>query len=196
MKTLTMAIALGLLTVSCQKREEVTASETRPATMRDNNLKLDADNDERFGASAPAADGPFVANYVPSTWREQPGNSFRLLNYAFGTGGEVSVGLSRGGLLENVNRWLGQFGREPIDAAGMEEFSKVRVAGYDGVMFGADGTYAPGMGRTAMADQGLMGIIAEKDGQILTVKMVGPKAQVESEKINLRAFAADLRANE
>jgi hypothetical protein len=171
--------------------------------MRDENLKLDATSNQRFGTeggmpalpkpSDEAPKSPVVASHVPEGWTELPGNAFRLLNYSFGSAGEVSLGMSRGGLVDNVNRWMGQFGSPVVDAAGIEELEKVSVAGFEGVLLKAEGDYAPGMGRPSQVGYGLVGIVAESGGEILTVKMVGPAAEISAGEADLRAFVEGLK---
>ena len=102
-------LAIALL-AGCDKPAEVTVDESRSVTMRDEGLKLNASSNDRF--QEPGT-GPLIAGTVPGSWLAQPSSSFRLLSYRFGTGGDVAVGISAGGLLENVNRWLGQFGQDP-----------------------------------------------------------------------------------
>ena len=203
MRNLCLAMSVVLVFGACRKRAETTATETRPVTMRDENLKLDATSNDRFGNSAgmpapampmgDAPESPVAASHLPEGWTELPGNAFRLLNYSFGDGGEVSVSLSRGGVVDNVNRWMGQFGSPAIDAAGLEALEKASVAGYEGVWLKAEGDYSPGMGRPPVTDYGLRGIVAEKGGEIFTVKMVGSASEVAAEEANLRAFVEGLK---
>jgi len=200
------AVVLSLAVVgvvSCRKRPEVTASETRQVTMRDEHLKLDATNAERFGAGpgmpsgGPAPQGsPLVAGSVPEGWSEAPGNSMRLLNYRFGEAGEVYLSLSRGGVLDNVNRWRRQFGQEPLDAAGLDALEAISLPGYEGVWIEAEGTYGAGMGQGAKEGYGLAGVVAAKGEDILTVKMVGPNEEVRGAVPALRQFVSELRPAE
>lgn len=202
MRNLSLVIAALLVFGACRKSSETTATETRPVTMRDEGMKLDATNNDRFGTgggmpSLPKPSGkapapPVVAGHLPEGWTELPGNAFRLLNYGFGERGEVSVSLSRGGVIDNVNRWVGQFGRSALDAEGLGGLEKITVAGYSGVLLQADGAYAPGMGRPSQSDYGLLGVVAEKGGEILTVKMIGPAAAVADEEAGFRAFVDGL----
>lgn len=206
MRIVCLVVPAVLLLGACNKRSETTASETRPVTMRDDHLKLDASSNERFGnrggmpapmvkemPAGEAPESPVAAGHLPDGWTELPGNAFRLLNYSFGDGGEVSVSMSRGGVIDNVNRWMKQFSSPAIDAAGMAELEKASVVGFEGVWLKAEGDYSPGMGRTNVSDYGLRGIVAEKGGEILTVKMVGPAAEVAAQEVNLRAFVEGLK---
>lgn len=203
MRHLAVLLSIFLSLVSCGKREEVTTEETRPLTMRDQDLELDVSADERFrqGRQAPATTveappSPVVAGTVPAGWEALPSTGFRLVNYRFGSEGQAYVSLSRGGIFENVNRWRKQFGADPLDAAGIEALEKIEVAGFKGVWLEVDGDFGGGMGQAAQSDWSLRGVVAEGDEGILTVKMLGPAAEVVAEGGKLRAFVEGLeRAN-
>lgn len=192
---------LSLLSLSCGKREEVHADGSRRVTMRDENLKWNATDDERFANAvptvAPTLDGadvpsPVVAKVVPEGWREAPTSAFRLIHYQFGEGGEIYVSVSRGGVLENVNRWLGQFDADPLENLGEQE--GVELAGYRGVWVKAQGRFGGAMGAEAKDNWALRGVVAEKDGEILTIKLMGPAASIDQAEADLRRFVAGLEA--
>jgi len=132
-------LGLALLLPACRKPAEVTVDSKRPVTMRDEGLKTDAGSDARF--QEPGS-GPILAGVVPGGWLVQPSSQFRLLNYRFGSGGEVAVGISAGDLPGNVNRWLAQFGRDPLDADAVSALEKIEVMGVSGVWVEAEGDYA------------------------------------------------------
>lgn len=183
-------IAIALLLPGCDKPPEVTVDESRPLTMRDDGLKLNATSSDRF--EEPGT-GPFIAGTVPGTWLAQPSSSFRLLSYRFGTGGDVAVGISSGGLLENVNRWLGQFGLDPLDEAGLAKLEAGEAAGAKGFWVEASGDYEPGMGQPPRPAQALYGLVAEEGGRIVTIKMTGPAEELAAQKSALKLFAETLR---
>lgn len=187
------ALALLLSLPSCRdKAAEVIVTETRRATQRDKPVKLDPTSDERFRDTRPS---PVRADSVPPGWLALPSTQFRLLNYRFGeTGmGEVWVSQAAGGVLDNVNRWLKQFGAAEIDEAGLAALKPAPVAGATGVWVEAAGDYASGMGSPTKPGFALAGVVASVNGSILTVKMVGPKAEVEQARETLANFARDLK---
>ena len=177
---------------SCEEKPEITVTETRALTTKDKAPKLHATSDERFRDAKPS---PVKAGDVPAGWLALPASQFRLLNYRFGESGmgEVWVSMSAGSVLDNVNRWLGQFGAEPIDAAALEKLRSTPVANVTGVWVEAAGDYASGMGAPPKPGFALAGVIASTDRGILTVKMVGPKAEVESAQAALETFAKSLQ---
>jgi hypothetical protein len=176
---------------SCREKNEVVVTETRPLTTKDKSPKLSATSDERFRDAKPSP----VKGETPDGWLALPASQFRLLNYRFGESGmgEVWVSLSAGSVLENVNRWLGQFGTAAIDQAGLEKLRSVPIAGASGTWVEAAGEYASGMGAPPKPGFALAGVVASMRGEILTVKMVGPKAEVEAARPVLENFAKSLQ---
>jgi len=122
----------------------------------------------------------------------------RLLNYRFGESGmgEVWVSISSGTVPDNVNRWLKQFNKASLDQTALAKLRTVPVAGANGVWVEAEGDYAGGMGQEPKPGSALAGVDASVGGRILTVKMVGPKSEVQSAKATLEKFAADLKMSE
>ncbi|MEI7910830.1 MAG: hypothetical protein WCK77_14425 [Verrucomicrobiota bacterium] len=188
-------LALGLVVVAgCHEKNDVTVSETRAVSSRDGAFKLFATSDERFGNARPS---PVRAD-TPAAWSVLPGNEFRLLNYRFGPAGsgEVWVSTATGSLADNVNRWLHQFGAPPLDAAGLQALRRVPILGGSGIWVQAEGTYAGGMGAEPKPGYGLAGVVTEIQGQILTVKMVAPAADLSTAIPALEAFVTSLRPAE
>ncbi len=192
MKGIRIALAgICLLGTSCEKKSDrMTVEETRGLTSKDGKPKLFATSDERFRDAKPSP----VRGDAPPSWLALPSAQFRELNYRFGESGlgEVYVSLSGGTVGDNVNRWVRQFGRDPLSPADLAAMETTSVAGTEGVWVEAAGNYAAGMGQEAKPGYGLAGVIADIGGRILTVKMVGPEAEVEKEKASLKAFAASL----
>lgn len=178
----------------CGEKKETTVTETRSLTTKDGAIKLFATSDERFRLIKPS---PVKAD-KPDGWQALPASQFRLLNYRFGeTGmGEVWVSLSQGTVLDNANRWLKQFGKPPLDQAGLAKLSSFALAGSTGVRVTAEGDYAGGMGAAEKPGFALAGVIASVKGQIITVKMVGPKAEVEEAQPVLETFMKSVRITE
>lgn len=195
MKTPAIAVIGGLVLLGgCKERKEMTVTETREPTTRDGKPKLFASSDERFRDLKPSP----VTAPTPAGWIAQPPSEFRLLNYKFGASGtgEVWVSLASGSVLANVNRWLDQFKMAPLDAAGLAKLPSAGVAGTTGTWVTATGDYAGGMGAPPRTGYALAGIVADFGGRILTVKMIGPKAEVDAAKPELESFAKSIRLAE
>ncbi|MBC8126892.1 MAG: hypothetical protein H8M99_07080 [Gloeobacteraceae cyanobacterium ES-bin-144] len=176
---------------SCEEKKETVVTETRRATSRDADPKLFATSDERFRDAKPSP----VKAETPVGWLALPPSQFRLLNYRFGESGmgEVWVTIASGNVLDNANRWLKQFGVPPVDTEGLAKLRSIPVAGASGVWVTAEGPYNSGMGAEPRSGFALAGVVASIHGRILTVKMVGPKAEVESSGSVLENFAKDLK---
>lgn len=176
---------------ACDEKNEVTVTETRPPSTRDASPKLFASSDERFRDAKPSP----VKGVTPAGWLALPSSQFRLLNYRFGESGmgEVWVSTASGSILDNVNRWFRQFGSSAIDTAALAKLPSTQIAGSTGTMVTAIGDYEPGMGSAAKPGFALSGVVAQVKGQILTVKMVGPQAEVEAAQPVLATFIASLR---
>ena len=193
--TIPCLAATAILAVSCGGDEEdIVITETRVITTRDTPPLLDATSDQRFRNAQPS---PVIGD-PPDNWLVMPSSQFRDLNYRFGESGfgEVYVTIAAGSVLDNVNRWFDQFEAPRVDAAGLAALRTVPIADATGVWTEASGTYTSGMGSPPREGFGLAGVIAETRGRILTVKMVGPAAEVREQHEALEAFAASLQFRE
>ena len=160
--------------VSCRDADEVLVTEQRQLTMADEEIDS-------------------LIAVMPPEWRRLPATQFRILNYRFGEDGEVFVGRSRGGVLPNVNRWLGQYGKPPLNS--VDELPKIQILGREGVLVSASGDFKGGMGRPARQNAGLAGVIVGTGEQLLTVKMTGDAEAVTAERERLIQFSKELRIN-
>ena len=205
----TGVILLAVLAGCREQAAEVEVTSTREVTSSDRVPKLKATSRERFTGRAQAAgmgaDIGAVAGGVGTKpgfkfeaqegWQERPGTQFRRLNFAVGAdgAGEVYVSQSRGGLVGNIGRWLGQFGQAGATEADVSAMPKVMVMGGEGILVEAAGTYSPGMGRPPAEGSALLGVIGMVDGGVLTVKMTGPEAVVKAERERFLNFCKSLR---
>lgn len=187
-------LASAVLFSACQKKKEIVVTETREQTTHDSAPKLFATSDERFRDAKPSP----VKGDVPDSWLALPATQFRLLNYRFGDSGkgEVWVSLSQGSVLDNANRWLKQFSSPELDPPELEKLKSVAIAGTTGKWIEAVGDYGGGMGAPPQAGYALAGVITSLNGQILTLKMIGPKAEVEAAKPVLEIFSKSLHMTE
>ena len=120
---------------------------------------------------------------VSEDWEVLASTAFSKGNYRFDSGDQQVVEISvssfpgtAGGRLSNVNRWLGQVGRDPIDAAqlmrlvergttGRQEFVRVDLESED---------QDPSAPR-------IYAVILEYGGQTWFFKMTGPSAALETQ---------------
>lgn len=126
-------------------------------------------------------------------WRRIPGTQMRVFNYVAGPDDSVQIFMgdsSKGGVLPNANRWLGQFGKE--EAAGVEDFERIEVLERETFLVEVQGDFGGGMGQEAKKDQALLGFLRETGGQLLTLKMTGPAEAVAVERQRFLDYAKSL----
>jgi len=148
-----------------------------------------------------ATDIPFAWD-APAAWKEVPGSAMRMANFTFGESAEgqcyFTILRGGGGLLLNLNRWRGQMGLDPVDAAALAGLPDKRFLFGNGKLIELDGAFKPMGASEALSDYKMLGIIMpEMDmGEIKVaffVKMTGPRDLVESQRENFNAFCASLR---
>jgi len=191
LRFLTACATICLLIAACDEPEDMIVTETRDITTRDTPPLLDATSDQRFRNAQPSP----VIGEAPEHWLSLPSSQFRDLNFRFGDSGfgEVYVTIAAGSELDNVNRWLDQFAAPRVSAVGLAEMRRVPIAGTTGVWIEATGSYNSGMGSPPRDGYALAGVIAETRGRTLTLKMVGPEAEVREQHDALEAFANSLK---
>ncbi len=180
---------------SCKKTPmEVTSTEKRGITTKDQEVKLHASSDEQFRGSSAS---PFQDTPAPH-WVVRPATQIRLLNYGFGASGtgEVYVSRSQGSVLDNVNRWRKQFQQADLTAQELASLPKATMLGAEALLVEAEGLFAGGMGKEPVDGFSLAGWVAKIGTDIITIKMVGPKDEVAAEKENLNRYAQSLKAAE
>ena len=146
-------------------------------------------------AGGKAARGPVGDWDVPSDWTMTAPKPMRQVNFQLKDGGECYVtvlGGAGGGTLANVNRWLGQIGKPPLDAAGLAALPRITMLGREAQLVEGSGDFE-GMGSASKANQGLLGAMVELPGRAVFVKMVGPAAVVQDQRDAFLAFAEALR---
>jgi len=125
-------------------------------------------------APPPAAAAPTWAK--PDGWAAKPPTSMRLGNFTAGNGkAEITVMTfpgDVGGLLANVNRWRGQSGLPPVDAAGLAKATTTVT------ISGTPATLVEAIGETSAS----LSVFHPADGQTWFYKMSGPSAVVTAEK--------------
>ena len=98
---------------------------------------------------------------APEGWEQAPDKAMRLVTYGVG-GAECYVSLmsgSAGGVGANVNRWRQQMGQPGLSQLELAALPKITVMGQEATLMEVKGDYDSGMGDTAKAAQGMLGII-------------------------------------
>ena len=164
-------IIVGFVLVSCQEQNQpIEITERRDLTSYDVEANL------------------MVA--MPQDWRRVPSTKFRDYNCKFNDDGEVYLSVASGGIQDNANRWMKQFGSDvPVV---VEELATIESAGTTGRIIEASGKFQ-GMRGVSIEDAALLGMMVETAGNLITVKMVGKADEVEAQRENFMAFCRSIQ---
>ena len=156
--------------------------------------RVDATSAQRFGGERPKT----LVYAVPEGWQERARAQFRDVNLIAGTSSQCYVtkltGVA-GGLLDNVNRWYGQFGAQPLTPAQLAELPTVEFLGESCPLVELTGPFA-GMGAAPGEDQTLYATLLIRPAGSVFVKMVGPSDEMAQHRDGFLAFVASLREEE
>ena len=127
---------------------------------------------------------------TPEGWTEQPGaNAMRVTSFRVGTGGETAeVIVSRipqdnvGPFVDNINRWRGQVGLDPITEVKPGEFKKTVVAAHEALLL----TY------TGPQKQMLVALDVE-GSDYWFVKLLGPTSVVSRQQDAFNQFLVSMQ---
>ncbi len=145
----------------------------------------------------PAAGSAGLDFAMPEGWHELPPTDMRRLNLSVAGRDDAECYLSAlpgsaGGALANINRWLGQVGLEPIDAAALEALPTKSFFGFEAYYLDVEGDYT-GMGGVARPETALVGLVLEAGESMVFLKMVGPADVIAGERARFELLAGSLR---
>ncbi|MEZ5990553.1 MAG: hypothetical protein R3F30_15865 [Planctomycetota bacterium] len=151
----------------------------------------------RTGPSAAQAARGALAWDLPKGWTEKQGHEMRLASFAIDGSDQTEcylfpLGGDGGGTLNNVNRWRGQMGLEPVDGATLAQAPRVQVLGHEVALVEIAGSFQ-GMSGPVIAEAEMLAVMVELGDRALTVKLTGPKAVVQKSKDRFVAFVRSLR---
>ena len=130
---------------------------------------------------------------TPEGWEALPPAPMREAGFRVAGKAECTLSTAGGSLKDNVNRWRGQMGLEPVDDAAIAALPREPFLGRDGALIELEGTYGGMRGGAAQAGWKMLGLAAVLPATSVFVKMVGPAAVVDAEKERFRAFARSVR---
>jgi len=135
-----------------------------------------------------------IIDQPPLGWRTIPPSQFRDMNFVAGSDEKVEIYVTNanGSVIDNANRWLGQFGLSPVSEVGV--FQNLEILGRTSVLVEAEGSFGGGMGGEAMEDYAMLGAIRPTNGGLLTVKMVGPKVEIENLRDEFIGYCESMRS--
>lgn len=133
---------------------------------------------------------------APKGWQAGAERPMRLVTFEpQGTAGvECYVTVlpgAAGGVVDNVNRWRGQFGQAAQTEGQIAGLPTVKVLGKDSPIVELSGTFT-GMGGEGKEEYGLLGTIAPFQDNMVFVKMIGPQAQVKAERERFLEFCRSI----
>lgn len=150
-------------------------------------------------APAPAADppppGPLTWS-LPDGWREGPPVPFSAASFEVGPSPAMLVTVSilggdAGGWSGNVARWAMQMGQAAPAADAREKAEHLPVLGTEAPLVRFDGPFTSRDG-SRTDDATLVAVWAQREGDVVVIKAIGPTATVEAELGRLRAFCRSL----
>lgn len=194
---LAMFVSCGLLSAQFSPEKRVSA-EQRPTDFGQDHRQRFGLRDMRGAAAAqdPAATTSGFTAAMPGGWRAASPSEFRQLNWKIDADPEAECyftsGNLRGGILANVNRWFGQFGKSPIQQAEFDALPKHDLMGKPAVLVAIDGDFR-GMGGAAKPGYTLLGLIGGTDDDMITLKLVAKSATAAAERERFLQLAASIR---
>ncbi|MBK6941224.1 MAG: hypothetical protein IPH13_13680 [Planctomycetes bacterium] len=134
---------------------------------------------------------------LPPGWSESPREGMRLMTFTMATSPNcecwlIGLGGDGGGAAANLNRWQRELGQEPLAQAAIDALPRMPILNRDSRTIEIHGRYQ-GMSGPAIDDAMMLGAICELGPWTLFVKMVGPKAEMETQRTAFQAFCASLR---
>jgi hypothetical protein len=194
------------LAPSCGAGSEVVIENERALPAGADEAVVDATSAQRFGyTKKPEVHGPgdghnheaeAASGYVwtaPEGWLEMETSEFRQVNMQPAGDPELQCYMSvvRGSLMDNLNRWRGQFGLGDLTQAEIDELPDALLFALPAKVVDLDGNFT-GMGGEPQANTGMLGMIMPAAQVTVTVKMTGPAAKVAAQTENFYAFCASL----
>jgi len=131
-----------------------------------------------------------LAVIMPKDWRRVPSTKFRDYNCKFNENGEVYISIASGEIRSNAERWLKQFGdTRTVVPSELEQLDILDAKAY---ILEAEGTFA-GMRGVNIEEAALLGLLVESRGNLITVKMIGKKDEVQAQRDNFLDFCKSIQ---
>ncbi|MDA3959240.1 MAG: hypothetical protein PF961_00495 [Planctomycetota bacterium] len=198
-----VALCVCLLAACGEGLDPVTIDDQRDVAPHDR--QLGRSSDQRFGgrqafvmpdaSSAPQASA--FAFELPDGWSDLDANGMRSINLQTTGGASCYLSVTRVGgpdaLPDNVNRWRGQFGAAPLDAAGIAALPQVTLLGEPAIEVAVTGPFGGGMGAEPIEDAALIGYVQIRGGDVITIKLIGQRSEVESMRDGLAVFITSIK---
>lgn len=140
-----------------------------------------------------------LAFEVPAYWKRVGERPMRLVTYVLGTVGETECYISPlsgtgGGVEANLNRWLGQMGQPPLDAAAIDALPKLSVLDQEVSLLETSGTFTSMRGETK-SGYAMVGVFLPMSDTSYSLKIIGPEEDVTANKAAFVAFCESLHTH-
>lgn len=134
---------------------------------------------------------------APDGWQLAPARPLREVTFTMGPSGSTECYVSvlsgaAGGVEANVNRWREQMGRPPLQPAEFADLPTLTVLGEPAPFIEIRGDYTGLVGPT-MPGYMMRALVCSLETEVVFVKMVGPEAEVETERDNFASFCESLQ---
>lgn len=130
----------------------------------------------------------------PAGWSEIPSTSqFREVTFRRGSV-EMYVSLSVGDALGCVNRWAGQISAPDLDTTDLEALPKLPSMGREAYVYEAVGPFRGMRDPAPLPDQRMVAALVSHMGQNVTLKMIGPNADVAAARADFDSLLSSLAA--
>ena len=104
----------------------------------------------------------------------------------------IPLGGNGGGVRANLNRWASQVGDEALSDDEFEGLPRIPVMGRLAPIFYAEGSFTD-MSGVEMANGAVMGLFVELEGEALSMKLSGPREDVEAAAEGFLNYCRSLR---
>lgn len=144
--------------------------------------------------TAPSA--PVDATWtIPPGWTEQGPRPMRIATFRTADGPDAAdlvvtkfAANSFGGMLDNINRWRGMVGLEPVKDEKEQPVEKITVGGHEGSQFDMTGPAKDGEPPRRLR------LAMVRDGQtVWFFRLIGPADAVEQQLANFKTFLESVR---
>lgn len=134
---------------------------------------------------------------VPLGWKEIAATRMRAANFKIERDAALECTLTAlpgmaGGVVANINRWRKQMGLEAMAQHDIVGLPKHELLGRDALFVDLRGTFS-GMGGAKRDGYRMLGLILERPGQTVFLKMTGPARSVEAERAHFLELAASFK---
>ncbi len=167
-------------------------------------LKNNAQSFDDTGSIEPSASSNETSVHwnVPSGWREMPGGGMRLVSFKSDASPDVDISIvtlsgSVGGLMANINRWLGQIKLPALSESEFDEFisHQPNLKNKDGLLIRLV-DFSSLLNNGGPQALSILAGILEFDEQTIFVKMIGPVSAIDKNREAFKSLCESLRFQE